>query len=62
MRLLYNYTKQLQHDVLPTLLTLSCQHNIELCFVEPEPGVTTVNMFFNNSEECGQHNIVQSCF
>ena len=59
MRLLYNYTKQLQNYVLPTL---SCQHNIELCFVEPEPGVTTVNMFFNNCEELGQHNIVQSCF
>ena len=41
--------------MLPTLFTLV--NNI----VEPELGVTILFNIVDNCEQCGQHNIVQSC-
>ena len=49
--------------VLPTLFNVV--NNIEQV-VEPESnpqsGVTMLNNIVDNIEQCGQHNIVQSCF
>ena len=53
----------LNNVVLPILLI--AVNNIEQV-VEPEcspqSGVTMLNNIVNNIEQCGQHNIVQSCF
>ena len=53
----------LNNAVLPILLIVV--NNIEQV-VEPESspqsGVTMLNNIVNNIEQCGQHNIVQSCF
>ena len=53
----------LNNVVLPILLIVV--NNIEQV-VEPESspqsGVTMLNNIVNNIEQCGQHNIVQSCF
>ena len=53
----------LNNVVLPTLLNVV--KNIEQV-VEPESspqsGVTMLNNIVNNIEQCGQYNIVQSCF
>ena len=53
----------LNNVVLPTLLMVV--NNIEQV-VEPEcspqSGVTMLNNIVDNIEQCGQHNIVQSCF
>ena len=53
----------LNNVVLPTLLNVV--NNIEQV-VEPESspqsGVTMLNNIVDNIEQCGQHNIVQSCF
>ena len=72
-RLCYNenYTRKnyellktgLNNVVLPTLLNVV--NNIEQV-VEPEyspqSGVTMLNNIVDNIEQCGQHNVVQSCF
>ena len=53
----------LNNFVLPTLFNVV--NNIEQV-VEPESspqsGVTMLNNIVENIEQCGQHNIVQSCF
>ena len=53
----------LNNVVLPTLLNVV--NNIEQV-VEPESspqsGVTIMNNIVDNIEQCGQHNIIQSCF
>ena len=36
--------------------------HIIMNIVEPESGVTMLNSIVDNCEQCGQHNIVQSCF
>ena len=36
-------------------------HIIMNNIIEPESGVTTLNSIVENCEQCGQHNIVQSC-
>ena len=49
----------LNNVLLPTLFTLVS--NIGQ-YSEPESGVTTLFNIVDNSEQCGQQNIVQSCF
>ena len=53
----------LNNVVLPTLFIVV--NNIEQILnsiVEPESGVTMLFNVVNNFEQCGQHNILQSCF
>ena len=53
----------LNNVVLPTLFNV-VNNIVQHCYTQLQPGFRLNNMFsiVDNIEQCGQHNIVQSCF
>ena len=53
----------LNNVVLPTLFNV-VNNIVQHCWawISPQSGVTMLNNIVDNTEQCGQHNIVQGCF